>query len=66
MVVTAFAAGAASTVALPVALRLLLGERMVAPLERARGWLVTHNESVVAVVVVVIGVMVASKGWSSL
>lgn len=66
VVVTAFAAGAASTVALPVALRLLLGERMVAPLERARGWLVTHNESVVAVVVVVIGVMVASKGWSSL
>lgn len=66
LVVTAFAVGAASTVALPVVLRLLLGERMVAPLQRARGWLVTHNESVVAIVVVVIGVMVASKGWSSL
>lgn len=61
-----FAILAASTVALPVVLRLVLGERIVGPLQSARGWLVAHNDAVVAVVVVVIGVMVASKGWSSL
>jgi len=64
--VVLFAAGAASTVALPVLLRLVLGERVVAPLEATRRWLVAHNDAVVAVVMVVIGVMVASKGWASL
>lgn len=61
-----FVAGAASTVALPVVLRVVLGERIVRPLESARGWLVAHNDAVVAVVMIVIGVMVASKGWSAL
>jgi hypothetical protein len=61
-----FAAGAASMVALPVVLRLVMGERIVGPLGVARGWLVAHNDAVVAVVVVLIGVMVASNGWSEL
>ncbi|MCA1781157.1 MAG: hypothetical protein LC679_03000 [Intrasporangiaceae bacterium] len=54
-----FAIGAASMVALPVVLRLVLGERIVGPLQSARGWLVAYNDAVVVV-------MVASKGWSAL
>lgn len=61
-----FAAGSASMVALPVLLRIALGERVVGPLETARRWLVAHNDAIVAVVLVVIGTMVASKGWSAL
>lgn len=64
--VVLFAAGAASPSALPVLLRLVLGERIVAPLGATRHWLVTHNDAVVAVVKIVIGVMVASKVWTSL
>lgn len=66
LVVLVFAAVAASAVALPVVLRLALGERVVAPLERTRGWLIARNDAIVAVVMVVLGVLVARNGWSAL
>ena len=61
-----FAAGAASAVALPVILRLVLGERVVAALERLRTWLIEHNDAIVAVVMVVLGVLLVRAGWSDL
>lgn len=61
-----FAAVSSLAVALPVALRLVLGERVVAPLGAVRTWLVAHNDALVAVVMVAIGLMVAAKGWSAL
>lgn len=66
LAVLLFSAAAASAVAVPVLARLLLGERVVGPLQAARGWLVAHNAAIVAVVITVIGALVASKGWSSL
>lgn len=61
-----FAALAASAVALPVLARLLLGERVVAPLTAVRSWLIEHNDAIVAVVMVALGVLVGTKGWSLL
>lgn len=66
LVVVLFAAGSASMVAVPVVLRLLVRDRIVGPLEAARGWLVSHNDAIVAVVLIAIGVMVANKGWGAL
>ena len=66
LLVIGFAAGAASAVALPVMLRLALGERVVAPLERLRTWLIEHNDAIVAVVMVVLGVLLVRAGWSDL
>lgn len=61
-----FAAVAASTVALPVVLRLVGGERIVRPLDAARRWLVKHNDTIVAVVIIAIGVMLTVKGAGGL
>lgn len=61
-----FSAVAASAVALPVLLRLLLGQRVLAPLERLRGWLIEHNDAIVAVVLVALGLLVGTTGWSML
>jgi threonine/homoserine/homoserine lactone efflux protein len=61
-----FAALAASAVALPVLARLLLGERVVAPLTAVRSWLIEHNDAIVGVVMVALGVLVGTKGWSML
>ncbi|WP_193315165.1 GAP family protein [Nostocoides sp. F2B08] len=61
-----FAALAASAVALPVLLRLILGTRVVPPLERLRRWLVEHNDAIVAVILVVLGVLLARAGWAML
>ena len=54
------------TVALPVLLYVLLGDRMLAPLARARSWLELHNAAVMAVVITVIGALLALKGFQSL
>ena len=61
-----FAAVSSLAVALPVVLRVVLGERVVAPLRAVREWLVAHNDALIAVVLVAIGVMVAAEGWSGL
>lgn len=64
--VVAFTAVGAVTVALPVLLYLVLGDRVLAPLGRARAWLDEHNAAVMAVVITVIGVLLAWKGVQGL
>jgi threonine/homoserine/homoserine lactone efflux protein len=53
-------------VGLPVLAGAVGGERVVRPLELARDWLVRHNDSVTAVVIVAIGVAVTLKGAAGL
>jgi threonine/homoserine/homoserine lactone efflux protein len=53
---------AASTVAVPVIAYLLATARMAAPLASLRTWLVHNNSTVMAVLLLVIGVVVIGKG----
>lgn len=64
--VAAFTAIAAITVAFPVLLSVVVGERMLVPLGRVRDWLDANNAAVMAVVITVIGVLLAFKGYSGL
>jgi threonine/homoserine/homoserine lactone efflux protein len=64
--VAVFTAIGAVTVALPVLLYLVLGERMLTPLGRARDWLDEHNAAVMAVVITAIGVFLAVEGYRGL
>ncbi|MEU3298963.1 GAP family protein [Streptomyces sp. NPDC006678] len=57
-----FTVCAASTVALPVVLQAVLGERVLAPLTTARGWLEKQAAGVMAVVIAAIGVLVLCEG----
>ncbi|MFD9969050.1 GAP family protein [Streptomyces sp. NPDC059011] len=57
-----FTVCAASTVALPVVLHLLLGERVLIPLMRVRQWLESRAAGVMAVVIAAIGVLVLFEG----
>ncbi|MET7987518.1 MULTISPECIES: GAP family protein [unclassified Streptomyces] len=61
-----FTAIASSTVALPLLLHLVAGDRILAPLERARTWLETHNARVTAVVLAAIGVLLVIEGSAGL
>lgn len=65
-VVLGFLALAAITVAAPVLAHVVLGERITRPLGRAKEWLVTHNDAVVAVVLTAIGIMLIVKGAGTL
>jgi hypothetical protein len=58
-----FAAVAASTVSVPLVLYAVIGERMLGPLGRAKDWLGLHHAAVMAVVITVIGVYLAVKGF---
>jgi threonine/homoserine/homoserine lactone efflux protein len=60
--VAAFTLVAASTVAVPVVLYAILGERILPPLATAKDWLQANNAAVMAVVVTVIGLVLATKG----
>ncbi|MEV7614136.1 GAP family protein [Streptomyces sp. NPDC089799] len=60
--VALFTACAAATVVLPVLLRLVLGERVVGPLARARSLLERNAAAVMAVVIAAIGVLVLVEG----
>lgn len=64
--VVAFALVGVSTVAAPVVLHLVLGERIVRPLGAAQRWLVANNDTVMSVVVIAIGVMLVLKGMGEL
>ncbi|MFD3873166.1 GAP family protein [Streptomyces sp. NPDC058623] len=64
--VAVFTAIAVSTVALPLLSHVVLGERVLAPLGRARTWLETHNAAVTAVVLAVIGVLLTVEGVTGL
>ena len=57
---------AASTVALPLLLHLVTGNRILTPLGRARTWLETHNATITAVVLAVIGTLLVIEGSSGL
>ena len=65
-VVALFTAVAASSVALPVLLHLVFGDRMLGPLRRTKDWLTVHNAAVLAVVAAVIGLALVAKGWGEL
>ncbi|MGD8167686.1 GAP family protein [Herbiconiux sp. P16] len=56
---------AASTVAVPVIAYLIAAQRMAAPLETLRGWLTRNNATVMAVLLLIIGVVVIGKGLAN-
>ncbi|BBX10307.1 GAP family protein [Mycolicibacterium aichiense] len=57
-----FTAVAASSVALPVLAYLIAGERLDRPLTKLKDWMEAQHATLVAVILVVIGVMVLYKG----
>ncbi|WP_338674477.1 GAP family protein [Streptomyces sp. SCSIO 30461] len=61
-----FTVCAAGTVALPVVLHMLLGDRTLAPLSRLRQWLEQHAAGVMAGVIAAIGVLVLFEGVAKL
>ena len=65
MVLVIFTVIAASTVAVPVLAYLAAADRMAAPLESLRGWLVHENAVVMATLLLVIGVVMIGKGIGS-
>jgi threonine/homoserine/homoserine lactone efflux protein len=65
VVILVFVLIAASTVAIPVIAYLVASKRMADPLEALRGWLVHNNATVMAVLLLVIGVVVIGKGIGS-
>ena len=65
-VIAVFTVIAASTVLVPVIAYLAASAKMAAPLERLRVWLVDNNATIMAVLLLVIGVSVIGKGIGSL
>lgn len=57
---------ASATVAAPPLLHLLAADRVMAPLGRARDWLLRHNGAVVALVLAVIGAKLLTVGLNAL
>jgi threonine/homoserine/homoserine lactone efflux protein len=66
LAVALFTVVASSTVAIPVLLYLVLGERILGPLGVVRDWLQANNAAVMAVVIVVIGGLLLVKGLGGL
>jgi threonine/homoserine/homoserine lactone efflux protein len=64
--VVVFTVIAASTVAVPVIGYLVARSRMAGPLDSLRGWLAQNNATVMAVVLLVIGVALLGKGIGGL
>lgn len=62
VVLIVFTVIAAASVAIPVIAYLVASDRMAAPLQRLRDWLVHNNATVMAVLLVVLGVMLIGKG----
>ncbi|KRC61424.1 hypothetical protein ASE14_11140 [Agromyces sp. Root81] len=65
LVIVIFVIIAACSVAVPVIAYLLASTKMAAPLEALRGWLVQNNATVMAVLLLVIGVVMIGKGIGS-
>lgn len=57
---------AASTVAVPVLLFAVFGERVLGPLASMRDWLRANNAAVMALVISVLGALLVAKGVSGL
>jgi hypothetical protein len=64
-VVVIYTVLASATVAGPVIAYLAASARMATPLEALRGWLLHNNATVMAVLLLVIGVVVIGKGIGS-
>ncbi len=64
--VVVFTAVSAVSVAVPVLGYAVLGERVLRPLGVARDWLTTHTNAVMAVVLVALGVALATNGIQGL
>ena len=64
--VLVFTVIASITVALPVMLFAILGEKILGPLGKVRSWLERHNAIVMAVVILAIGALLIGKGLSGL
>jgi threonine/homoserine/homoserine lactone efflux protein len=64
-VIVIFVLLAASTVLIPVVAYLIASERLAGPLDRLRAWLVNNNATIMAVLLLVIGVAVIGKGIGS-
>jgi hypothetical protein len=65
VVILVFVFLAASSVAIPVVGYLVAADRMRAPLDALREWLVANNATVMSVLFLVIGVVVLGKGIAS-
>jgi len=65
VVIVIFVLLAASTVLIPVVAYLIASERLAGPLDRLRAWLVNNNATIMAVLLLVIGVAVIGKGIGS-
>ncbi|WP_091227212.1 GAP family protein [Microbacterium sp. 3J1] len=63
--ITVFTVIAVSTVAVPVIAYLVAAAKMATPLEVLRQWLVHNNSTVMAVLLLVIGVVLIGKGIGS-
>ena len=63
---TAFTVVASSTVALPVLLYAVVGDRILVPLAGLRTWLQENNAAVMSVVITVIGAVLLVKGIGGL
>ncbi|HSF97226.1 MAG TPA: GAP family protein [Ornithinibacter sp.] len=64
--VVIFALVGSLSVALPLVVHLVLGDRAQAPLLRAKEWLTEHNATIMVVVMLVIGGLLLSNGISGL
>ncbi|MET0860455.1 MAG: GAP family protein [Microbacterium sp.] len=65
VVIAIFTVIAAASVAVPVLGYLIASKRMAGPLESLRTWLVHNNATVMAVLLLVIGVVLIGKGIAS-
>lgn len=64
--VAVFVVCAASTVLIPVVATFIASERLRAPMEASRRWLVRENATITTVLLIVIGVLILGKGIGSL
>ena len=64
--IAVFTGVASLSIAVPVLLYAILGERMLGPLTAMRDWLERNNAVVMSIVITVIGVMVLVEGLSGL
>jgi threonine/homoserine/homoserine lactone efflux protein len=65
VIIAIFTVIAAASVGIPVIAYLVASTRMAAPLESLRAWLVHNNATVMAVLLLVIGVVLIGKGIAS-
>jgi len=65
LVIVVFVLLAACTVVIPVIGYLIASARLAGPLDRLRGWLVENSSTIMAVLLLVIGVAVIGKGIAS-